>query len=402
MTAPAALESASFFLHRLEEGGAQKRTAQLASRIADLGIAVEIVVVDAGEPISCELSPGVRLVALNPALRRLPWVRARRSRRVFSAVPALVRYLRRRRPDVLVAAANHTHFAALIAHRLARVGESALVLRLSNSLVEGRGEGGRGLRMRTARAMYGWADGIAAVAPGLRDELARLMPALEERTALVANPVIDASILQSAGEELDPAWGVDDSALIVGVGRLAPQKGFDSLIRAFAALPVERRTRLLILGEGPERPALEHLAVELDVRDRVSLPGFAPNPFPALRRAAVVVSSSRWEGLPGVLVEALALGRPVVGTDLAGTRAVLGTDSSHPIVPAGDAEAIAAAISAQLASPPDPEDGRRRAARFSVDAGARAMLSVLQDVHARRDSRRPRGLRIEDRLSGAD
>lgn len=112
------------------------------------------------------------------------------------------------------------------------------------------------------------------------------------------------------------------------------------------------------------------------------MPGFADNPYPALLRADVVVSSSRWEGLPGVLVEALALGRPVVGTDLPGTRTILGENSPHPVVAVGDADAMAAAISAQLSKPPAAEDGRRRAESFTVEAGSRAMLAALQEAYA--------------------
>jgi len=376
----------AFFLHGLEAGGAQKRTAQLVSSLSALGVAVELVVVDAVGPNLSELSAEVRVVELRSPFTRLPWIRARRSRRLFAAVPALVGFLRRSRPDVWVASANHTHFAALLAQRLAHVESTALVLRLSNTLVDGRSWSSRRSRLWAARRFYRHADAIAVVAPGLREELVRLMPDLAERAWLMINPVIDESVLRRAQDDPDPRWGLDRSALVVGVGRLVPQKDFSTLVRAFAALRCDRPTRLLILGEGPERAALEQLVGELGIRDRVALAGFTPNPFPALRRADVVVSSSRWEGLPGVLIEALALGRPVVATDTPSVRAVLGEHSPHPVVPSGDVAAMARAIEAQLSNPAPGEVSRRKAEGFSVEAGARAMLGLLREVSARHRS----------------
>jgi glycosyltransferase involved in cell wall biosynthesis len=377
------LKRIAFFLHALEAGGAQKRTAQLASGIAALGVPVDLLLVNGGGPNRAELSPAVSVFEVGALWRSWPWFRERRKRRVFSAVPGLVRYLRSRRPDVWVAAANHTHFAALAAHRLAHVQSSALVLRVSNALVDGRDDR-RQRRLQRARMFYPRADALITVAPGLRDELVREIPDLAARTSVVVNPVIDAGIHERAAAKLCLDWDLRGAALVVGIGRLVPQKDFATLLRAFAAIEIERDVRLLLLGEGPERARLERLASELGVRDRVLMPGFVENPFPALKRADVVVSASRWEGLPGVLVEALALGRPVVATDITGARAVLGERSPHPLVPIGDARAMAAAIRAQLLAPAAPEIGLRRVGAFTVEAGSQALLAVLERVHERR------------------
>jgi glycosyltransferase involved in cell wall biosynthesis len=379
----APLQRVAFFLHALEPGGAQKRTAQLASGLARLGVAVDLVLVDARGPLRAELSPAVNVVEVGGAWSRWPWIRRRRTRRVLSSVPGLVRYLRARRPDVWIAAANHTHFAALTAQRLACVPSSALVLRVSNALIEGRSGRRRQRRMRRARRRYARADAFVAVAPGLRDELIREIPEIAERTALVVNPVIDDDLERRAGEKPHPELE-GGGALVVGIGRLTRQKDFATLLRAFAALDAPPDARLLLLGDGPERGALERLAQELGIRERVQMPGYVVNPYPALERADVVVSCSRWEGLPGVLVEALALGRPIVATDLPGTRAVLGVPSPHPIVPVGDVGAMTDALRKQLRAPPPPELGRARAAAFTVAAGARTLLRVLEQVHERR------------------
>lgn len=388
-----AIRRVAFFVDG-EAGGTQKRTAQLASGLAALGFAVDLVVVSARRRNRAAVSPAVEVIRIGSPWTRLPLIRARRRARVYAAVPDLVRYLRERRPDVLVSAANHTHFAALAAHRLARVDSTALVLRLSNSLVAGRDRRWRAhRRLARARRRFRRAHALIAVAPGLRDELLREMPELAERTSLVVNPVIDDSLERLAAAGLERAWEPGSAALIVAVGRLARQKDYATLLRAFSALRTERDARLLILGEGAKRASLESQARKLGIANRILMPGFAENPYPALKRADVVVSSSRWEGLPGVLVEALALGRPVVATDLPGSRDVLGDPSPHPIVPVGDAPAMAAAISRQLSSPPPAEPGRLRARSYTVQAGTLALLSVLRKAHAVASQETLRGAR---------
>jgi glycosyltransferase involved in cell wall biosynthesis len=128
-----------------------------------------------------------------------------------------------------------------------------------------------------------------------------------------------------------------------------------TLVRAFALVRAERPCTLVILGEGERRAAVVAEARRLGVADDVTLPGFVPNPYPHFRRAAAFVLSSRWEGLPTALIEALALGVPVVSTDCdAGPREILGDGRYGALVPVGDARALAAAILSTLNRPPSP------------------------------------------------
>jgi glycosyltransferase involved in cell wall biosynthesis len=176
--------------------------------------------------------------------------------------------------------------------------------------------------------------------------------------------------------------------VVLGVGSLTPRKDFPTLLRAFARL--ERRdARLLLLGEGPERPALAALAGELGISDRLDMPGFVPNPFAYMARAAVFVLSSTLEGLPGALVQALACGCPSVSTDCpSGPREVLEGGALGPLVPVGDDAAMAEAIAAVLASPPPREALKRAAARYDAGTVLDATHAYLTDVATRR--RRPR------------
>ena len=147
---------------------------------------------------------------------------------------------------------------------------------------------------------------------------------------------------------------------IVGVGGLRRQKGFDSLVRAFAQVHAQRPCRLMILGDGHLRESLLQLADELGVADDLALPGFDPRPYRIVARAALFVLASRWEGSPNALTEALALGTPVVATDCpSGPREILAGGEVAPLVAVDDVDAMGAAIRRTL---DDPGDRARRIA----------------------------------------
>jgi glycosyltransferase involved in cell wall biosynthesis len=138
----------------------------------------------------------------------------------------------------------------------------------------------------------------------------------------------------------------------MGVGRLVPQKNFRLLIDAFAIVRRSHDARLIILGEGPERPLLEAQVRQYGLHDVVDLPGFLDNPYACMARASVFALSSDFEGLPTVLIETLAIGTPVVSTDCeSGPREILRGGVLGELVPVGDVHAMALAIARALASP---------------------------------------------------
>ena len=198
----------------------------------------------------------------------------------------------------------------------------------------------------------------------------------------IYNPVVDEKLREMAAEALDHPWFQPGApSVVLGVGRLILQKDFATLLRAFAILNARRRARLVILGEGRLRPALESLARELGVEDHVALPGFAENPYRYMSRAAVFALSSIYEGLPGVLIQALACGCPVVSTDCPGGSAeILHGGQVGRLVPMQDAEALADALDNTLAESASAHDLRERAARFSVQHISREYLDYLDDI----------------------
>ena len=165
---------------------------------------------------------------------------------------------------------------------------------------------------------------------------------------------------------------------MLGVGRLTAQKDLATLIRAFPIVRREIPARLLILGEGKDRQSLEELVASLDLSGEVALPGAVPNAMAYMKRAAVLALSSRWEGFPGVLIEALAVGTPVVSTDCpSGPAEILDGGRFGPLVPVGDAEALVAAILKTLDEPLPPDVLIARGRSFSADRVAAEYLELL-------------------------
>ena len=190
------------------------------------------------------------------------------------------------------------------------------------------------------------------------DDLASVAGIPRERIEVIYNPVMRPELQEKAQAPLDHPWFKPGGPpVVLAVGSLSVQKDFPTLIQAFAQVRQARPARLLILGEGTERPALEALIRQLDLEQDVSLAGFVTNPYAYMAQASLFVLSSRWEGLPGVLIEALCCGTPVISTDCpSGPREILRKEEYGQLVPVGDVPALARAIEKTLArktpSPP--------------------------------------------------
>jgi glycosyltransferase involved in cell wall biosynthesis len=169
--------------------------------------------------------------------------------------------------------------------------------------------------------------------------------------------------------------------VILGVGRLTEQKDFSTLMRAFTCVRAKRAARLVILGEGKLREDLEDLASKLGIQADVEMPGFVENPLQYMARASVLVLSSKYEGLPGVLIQAMACGCPVVSTDCPGGSAeILDNGKYGVLVDIGDAEGMAKAILSELDNPTANDILRRRAEDFSVEHAVSNYLKLLDSV----------------------
>lgn len=333
------------FLPSLAGGGAERIMLTLAAGFAARGHPTDLVLASASGPYLCQVPASVRVVDLGAS-------------RVLTSLPGLVRYLRQARPRALVAALGHANLAALWARTLARQRLRVVVSEhgLSDPAGRTRSKFTVAVLERLLRRAYARADAVVAVSAGLADDLAahRLSP--RERLRVIYNPVDVAAIAEQAQAPLDHPWFAPGAPpVVLSVGRLTMAKDYPLLLRAFARLGPGQPARLMILGDGEERPALEALIGELGIADRVALPGFTPNPFAYMGRAGVFALSSRWEGLPTVLIEALACGCPIVSVDCRnGPREILGEGRFGRLVAGREPEALAAALREVLAAPRAP------------------------------------------------
>ena len=242
-----------------------------------------------------------------------------------------------------------------------------------------------------SRLIYPLADRYIAVSQGAARDLRTFLPVLKDRVTCVDNFLSLDEITRLAEEPL-PDWAADLFArkVILGAGQLIPRKGFDTLIAAVARLvALGYDLRLVIIGEGPERPRLIELASELGIAERVLLPGFMTNPYPLFRHADVFVLSSTYEGFGMVVVEALALGTCVVATDCpSGPREVLDGGRFGLLVEPGDVGELGAAIARVLEDPATrahmQAQGRIRARAYDARAGVPAVGQLLLSVQAGR------------------
>jgi glycosyltransferase involved in cell wall biosynthesis len=203
-----------------------------------------------------------------------------------------------------------------------------------------------------ARWFYPWADGVIAVSKGVASDLALASKLSPSHIQVIYNPIVTPDLQKKSQAIFEHPWfGAGEPPVILGVGRLTAQKAFSVLIEAFARIRKSQPARLIILGEGEERPMLEAQIRQLGLEPDVSLPGFVSNPYPYFSRAALFVLSSRWEGLPTVLVEAMFLRTPVIATDCpSGSREILGDGQYGQLVPVDDPCELARAIQGFLAN----------------------------------------------------
>ena len=343
----------------------------LATEFSRSGVEVALVLSTAEGPYLSLVPPDVTIVNL-------------KCTRVLASLPRLVGYLRKKRPSGLLSAMTHANITALWAKRMAGVSTRIVVSERNTLSRASRSSPLRRQRLMPylAKRFYPWADHIVAVSRGVADDLAEVANLPKDRITVIYNPLVSDALTKKAKEPPDHPWfEADQAPVILGTGRLILQKDFPTLIKAFAKVRNTHRANLVILGEGTERMRLQRLVEVLGLCEYVSMPGFVGNPLAYMARAAVVVLPSAWEGFPAVLVEAMACGTPVVSTDCqSGPAEILENGKHGPLVPVGDIDGLASAITKTLDKRPHSDSLIQRASMFQVRGGADAYLHLLLDT----------------------
>ncbi len=301
------LNKVMFFLPSLGGGGAERTVIQLANSFAEQGLKIHLGVCNMnGEKAKLlpEVSPKIELVNFNCG-------------RVINSITALKIKMKTERYDCLVATQTHTNIVAGIAKKLAGVNTRLIFREVSTPSKNIKLQGIAKFVLKTlVNWTYPMAQQVVCVSKGVETDFREYYAYKKNNLSTIYNPVLDDAYFEKLKAPVTHHFFNDSNKVILAVGRLTEAKNFGFLIRSFKALHDQHAdTRLIILGEGELRGEFEALVAELGLNDVVDLPGFDANPYAYLKYASLFVLSSNWEGLPGVLIQALASKVKVVSTD---------------------------------------------------------------------------------------
>jgi glycosyltransferase involved in cell wall biosynthesis len=362
------------FRPTLGQGGADRVTVTLLQKLDRARFNTSLVLMRREGSLVGEVPPGVNVCSLD-------------ARSLWTAWLPLLRVVRERRPEVFFSTSSGANITAILAHALTRQ-KGRLVLSERNVLLHGAVSVKKKFILLLKRMLYRRADIITSVSQGVKDDLVAKLGIAPERISVVYNPVVTDGLSLMADETVEHPWFGEDVPIILAVGRLVLEKDHETLIEAFRAVRDGRRARLVILGDGPLRGKLEALVKARGLKADVWFAGFDKNPFRYMSKCTVFVLSSRQEGLPGVLIQAMSCGAPVISTDCpAGPSEIIEPGVDGLLVPVGDVSALAGKIEYLLDHPEVRrrmgESAKLASCRFGVKEVVEKYVRALVDYNNR-------------------
>jgi len=344
----------AFFVHALSCGGTERVVSRVLRHLDRTRFRPVLILIEKKGVFLEDVPPDVPILdcGRGPGGRRWKWVRT------FAG------FLKTERPDVLMSFLWYANGFAVLGRYLSGAKTRPILSERSTVLGSREGFPEEALRRLAIRFLYRSGERILVNSDALRLQFTEHFGFPREMVCTINNPLDIDTILAESTAEGNPVSERPRGGTIVGMGRFTREKGFDLLIRAMAR--VRAPAKLILLGEGKDEKNLRSLAEKLGISAKVEFPGFRKNPYPMLRNASVFVLSSRYEGFPNGLAEAMALGVPCVATRCRTGPEELITDGGNGLlVPVEDPEAMAEAIDRLLG---DPVLGERlgAAARISV------------------------------------
>lgn len=387
------VKKVAIYLDTLQGYGADRVLVKIANGLANRGIQVDFVLARKSNKADQDLHPAIQMFGLQSS-------RVNVAKNVFG----LTRYLRIHQPDVLFSSIHFNNVTATTALMLSGV-KSKLVVRQANTLryqlKSYRFPIGSALLFCT-RMAYKRADLIVSQSKGMSRDIKSFMKADAKKVHLIYNPTVTPSIFEQAQQPTNHAWFDQRSApVILAGGRLKSQKDFTTLIQAFAKVKQHvLDARLVILGEGPQRQELEDLVVQLNIADSVDLAGFQKNPYAFIAMTDVFVLSSQYEGLPNILIEALALGKKIVATDCeSGPAEILKYGKYGKLVPTGDPDQLADAIMDSLEEPLACFRKPQAIEDFNQDSQVEKYIEVFSHLLEQQEAFKAQPSRLKTRLA---
>lgn len=358
----------AIFLATSGHSGVDRAAKHLAPALARRGYRVDVVKIRRHGPYIEDKHPNLKLIEF-------------RARHVFTAIPELIRYFLRRRPQVMLSDKDKVNRAALFARWITR-SSTRLVVSFGTAVsieLDHRDWLDRTIQKFSMGRLYRFADQVIVTCEGVADDMSQYTGLPRHRIKAVASPVIHADVMNRAHPKPEHPWFSDPEVpVIVSCGELSIRKDQATLLRALARVNESRPVRLVLLGKGKQLEKLQTLSRELGIESQVQFLGYQDNPLSFMAHATLFAFSSRWEGLGFVIIEAMAVGTPVVSTDCPfGPRELLQDGSIGALVPVGDDEALAGAIAQALTTPTDPARLRAGAAPYEIEAATDAYLEAF-------------------------
>ena len=349
--------------------GVDRLIRHLVPSLARRGYPVDVLKIRDHGPVIEDQLQGVQLIDL-------------KVKHVYSSFPALVRYLKHRRPDVMLTDKDRVNRTAILARAWSRV-PTRLVLSSGTTIsidLDNRGAFERWLQKRSMKYLYPYAENIVVTSEGVADDMAEYTGLARKRIQVVPCPVVPNELFGFQLPRPDHPWFIADAPpVILGVGELGPRKDFCDP----GAMPSRDCGRIKTVVWSFSAKAINvitsyPLPTNLGVANDIDLPGFESNPYPFMAHAAMLAMSSRWEGLGFVLIETLALGTPVVSTDCpSGPREILDGGRYGRLVPVGDAERLARAMAETLLNPLPAAFLQEAARPYEIERSTSAYLTAM-------------------------
>jgi glycosyltransferase involved in cell wall biosynthesis len=352
----------------LAGGGAERVMIGIANELARRGYDVDLIVSYAKGEYHSEIHRSVNFIDF-------------KVNRVLKAIPKLIQYVKEEKPQVILSTIWHANIIAILV-KLLTGSPGKVVIRETNHISKSK----QSLSPLLSRLMcpiinlfYPFADVIIAPSNGVADDLSKLGRIQRKKIKVIYNPISLEGITTQAQEKLCHPWLVDKTEpVFIAVGSLTAQKDFSNLLESFCLVNKQMASRLIVLGEGPLRQELKTQVLELGIHEKVDFYGFAKNPFSFMALSDVFVLSSKWEGLPNALIQAVALGMRIVATDCpSGPQEILDNGKIGTLVEVGNVKTLASAMLSSLETQHNSGYVKSSAKRFSSDIILPKYIKVL-------------------------
>lgn len=348
-------------------GGAERATLNLINGLVKKGLKVELVMLYQTGDFLKSIDRQINIVNLN-------------KRKASQGFSAFKDYLKKHDPEILFVVQNHIQLMALLAVSFSSW-KGKIVLNEQSTFSKNL-NGIKGIvQIILSRFLFQRADKITCVSEGVANDLKKRMPSLNPKIVVIPNAIITDNFYKLKDENVNHPFFSSGCPVIISAGRFIKSKNFDLLIKAFAILSIDQQAKLIILGDGEQRHHLKHLVRDLNLKDDVDFPGFVPEPCMYISKSDLFVLSSNYEGLPGVIIEALACGCKVVSTDCEnGPSEILMDGKFGRLTPVGNADELAVAMRKALSSKQEKQMLIDRANDFHVDRIVSKYVELFKSI----------------------